>query len=75
MPLLLLLLLLPFGPAMMMLAIRSSAPERPPTDPLADDRVLSDGATGLAARLSAGGRMPLPLPRILPPPRIRPDMT
>jgi len=40
--------------------------------------LLSDGAKGLAARgawAGGGGARPLPLPRILPPPSLRLDMT
>jgi hypothetical protein len=41
------------------------------------ETVLSDGAKGLAARgeWADGGASPLPLPRILPPPSFRADMT
>jgi hypothetical protein len=94
------------GPATLMLASRSPAPDKS-TDPLADDElpsesvlVLSLGANGLTARFPAApppapaagdslgpagdddaaaavttaGRMPLPLPRIRPPPILRPDI-
>jgi hypothetical protein len=41
------------------------------------DIVLSDGAKGLAALgidADGGGASPLPLPRMRPPPSLRPDM-
>ena len=44
-------------------------------DPI--DTVLSEGAKGLAARgvdADGGGASPLPLPRMRPPPSLRPDM-
>lgn len=45
-------------------------------DDEAMETVLSDGANGLDDRGSAGGvgPRPFPLPRILPPPSLRPDM-
>lgn len=40
------------------------------------EAVLSEGARGLAARVAEGrgGARPLPLPRMRPPPSLRPDM-
>lgn len=40
------------------------------------DTVLSDGASGLGARgAEGGGASPLPLPRMRPPPSLRPDIS